>query len=113
MNKAGKFLVAIFAILAVLISAGLVYTFVAGSNADYDGEIEDVSAQTTENTTATHPEGEVIWSAEIDDLSLEDFSINGSDEGLEVEVPASMTEDEEIADMEGAFEDLPINIVEK
>ncbi|AXF57192.1 hypothetical protein [Salicibibacter kimchii] len=111
MNKAGKFLVAIFACLAVIVSAGLVYMFVAGSNAEDEGEIEEVSAQTTESTAATHPEGEVIWSAEIDDLSLEDFSISGSDAGLQVEIPESTTEN--IEDIEEAFEDLPINIVEK
>ncbi|QDI92338.1 hypothetical protein EPH95_15010 [Salicibibacter halophilus] len=114
MNKAGKFLVTIFACIALLVSAGLVYMFVVGSSLDDDElEIEDVSAQTTENTEASHPDGEVIWSAELDDLSIEDFSISGSDEGVQVKIPDSIANNDDIEGMEEAFEDLPINVVKK
>ncbi|QQK74940.1 hypothetical protein HUG15_04535 [Salicibibacter cibarius] len=112
MNKAAKFMIAIFAVIAVIVSVGLLYTFIVGSEADVDSE---QSASAEENTAAfdlqeaaeNAEDGEVIWSADIGELQLNDFSLSENGAGLTVAL--SDRSSEEVAEWNQALDGLPIN----
>ncbi|QQK79052.1 hypothetical protein HUG20_03470 [Salicibibacter cibi] len=112
MNKAAKFMIAIFAVIAVVVSVGLLYTFIVGSEADIDVEQnanaeESTAAFNLDKAAENAEDGEVIWSADIGELQLSDFSLNENGAGLTVAL--SDHSSEEVAEWNQALDDLPIN----